>query len=480
MEYSLDLDALPDMRIQSKHAPELADIAQRLSEVEEELREMHEDVQSEWNSCSKNTKDSKIRFEKHKEHGHIMRLPNANEEQALRKEIPQVVIVSILKNGVYFTTQEMQEKAEELAACEEEYVEAQQAVADKVIQTAATFVPVVESTARVVAELDVFLSFAHVAAHNPGGEYVRPKLHGGAAERIKLIGARHPCVEMQDGISFIGNDYEFERESSRFQIVTGPNMGGKSTFIRGLGSIAVMAQAGCFVPATEAELPIFDTVLARVGAGDAQQRGLSTFMAEMIEASAIVRTATDRSLVIIDELGRGTSTFDGFGLAWAISQYLLEEKRCWTLFATHFHELTSMANGERAVVNKHVSAHVETGTNAVTFLFEVLPGPCLDSYGIHVAQMAHFPKSVIKAARVKASELEGGPAKVRHEHYRTATTIYPFHTSPPLSPPPRASSRAHSTPSRAPLESPPNSPTEPVSQSGPSASSDRTPRLRWW
>lgn len=236
--------------------------------------------------------------------------------------------------------------------------------------------------------------------------YVRPHLYRAddAEAKIHLVGARHPCVELQEGVTFIPNDYAFARESSCFQIVTGPNMGGKSTFIRGLGTIIAMAQAGSFVPCTEAELPIVDTILARVGAGDAATRGLSTFMAEMIEASTIVRTATKNSLVIIDELGRGTSTFDGFGLAWSISEYMVKRIGCWTLFATHFHELTALADQEASVINRHVSAHVEDGN--VTFLYEVRPGPCLQSFGIHVAEMAHFPKETVECARRKVCQSE--------------------------------------------------------------------------
>ena len=215
-------------------------------------------------------------------------------------------------------------------------------------------------------------------------------------------------MELQDGVAFIPNDYDFERDSSRFQIVTGPNMGGKSTFIRGLGSLVVMAQVGSFVPcdAGGAELPLVDAVLARVGAGDYAARGLSTFMAEMLEASTIVRTATANSLVIIDELGRGTSTFDGFGLAWAISQFMVSQIRCWTLFATHFHELTTLAESEQAVVNKHVSAFVDSSSDEVTFLYEVQDGPCLAVLRHPRRAYGPLPEAVVDVAVAKAKKLE--------------------------------------------------------------------------
>lgn len=210
-------------------------------------------------------------------------------------------------------------------------------------------------------------------------------------------------MEILDSMSFIPNDYNLRRDASRLVVVTGPNMGGKSTYIRQIGTISAMAQMGCFVPADAAELCILDSVLARVGASDEQQKGVSTFMAEMLEASNILATATEDSLVIIDELGRGTSTYDGYGLAWAIAERILDSKSL-CMFATHFHEMTELASSVEGACNYHATAVASSGR--ITMKYEIVPGPSDRSFGVHVAELADFPDDVIAEARRLAQAYE--------------------------------------------------------------------------
>ncbi|EFA85686.1 DNA mismatch repair protein [Heterostelium album PN500] len=307
------------------------------------------------------------------------------------------------KDGVRFSTTDLRRLSDECGKWSKQYAESQQALVDQALQVASSFVPIIDDLSYLIALLDVYVNLAHISSVAPT-PFVRPKIFPMGTGDTVIIGGRHPCVEVQDGVNFIPNDIELNRERSQFHVITGPNMGGKSTFIRQVGVIILLAQIGCFVPAEEASISVVDCILTRIGAGDSQLRGVSTFMAEMLETSYILKTATKNSLIIIDELGRGTSTYDGFGLAWGIAEYICNQIGAYCLFATHFHELTVLAELIPVVNNLHVSANITD--NRLTLLYKIENGSCDQSFGIHVAIMAGFPEEVIEIARSKASELE--------------------------------------------------------------------------
>jgi DNA mismatch repair protein MutS len=215
-----------------------------------------------------------------------------------------------------------------------------------------------------------------------------------------IIGGRHPVIEellRQKGERFVPNDLFFEPGRQQLLLITGPNMGGKSTYLRQSALIVLMAQMGCFVPARQAKLPITDRIFTRIGASDNLARGRSTFLVEMSEVAAILNHATPASLVLLDEVGRGTATFDGLSIAWAVVEHLQKYTRARTLFATHYHELTELADLLPAVKNVHVA--VKETPNEIIFLRRVEPGSANKSYGIEVARLAGLPKSVVERAR---------------------------------------------------------------------------------
>jgi DNA mismatch repair protein MutS len=258
----------------------------------------------------------------------------------------------------------------------------------------------VQCAARIVAELDVLASLADVGAREG---YVRPTVTDGYD--LDIVGGRHPVVErMMPRDKFIPNDVRLV-EDARLVILTGPNMAGKSTILRQVGLIVLLAQIGSFVPATSATVGVCDRVFTRVGASDNLVRGQSTFMVEMAETSAILHTATRRSLVLLDEIGRGTSTYDGVSIAWAVSEHLHERVGCKTIFATHYHELVQLADELVAVRNYNVGVR-EIG-DQILFLHRLQPGGADRSYGIEVGRLAGLPAAVIARAREVLHLLEG-------------------------------------------------------------------------
>ncbi|KAL5240610.1 hypothetical protein ACI65C_008020 [Semiaphis heraclei] len=305
--------------------------------------------------------------------------------------------------GMRFRSSKLTELNTDYQSIHKNYLEHQKSIVVEVIQTASSYSAIILNLSRTLAQLDVLTSFSMLAASSLR-PYVRPKLHPQGTGFLELKQVRHPCVEVQDSVSYIPNDAYFKQGKCTFNVITGPNMGGKSTYIRSVAVAVFMAHMGSFVPCDVAEISVVDAILARVGANDSQIKGLSTFMVEMIETVSILKRATSESLVIIDELGRGTSTYEGCGIACAIAERLAAETKAFTLFATHFHELTKLHETIPTITNKHVSA--VTTDDSLTLLYQVKPGSCDKSFGIHVAAMAKFPKNVIQEAVKKLALLE--------------------------------------------------------------------------
>jgi DNA mismatch repair protein MutS len=315
-----------------------------------------------------------------------------------------------LTNCTRYTTKELSEleksinEAEHLALLRE--MELFSSVCSEVLAAKESLL----SLSDVIAQIDLFSSMAYLAEKN---NYVRPELS--LENSINIEEGRHPVVESafteRQEESFIPNDCKLNPQARRFLLVTGPNMAGKSTYLRENALIIIMAQAGFFVPAKFARIGIVDKIFSRIGSSDDIASGRSTFMVEMIETSAILNQATNRSFVILDEIGRGTATYDGLAIAWAVSEYVYNTIQCRTIFATHYHEITELTKKLPAMVS--VTAAVREWENKIVFLHKIIDGVAKRSYGIHVAQLAGLPKQVIIRAtellNVFENELKGDP-----------------------------------------------------------------------
>jgi DNA mismatch repair protein MutS len=300
-----------------------------------------------------------------------------------------------LVNAERFTTPELKELEAKVLSAEEKILELERAIFTELRLFAASHAARIRATAAAVAEVDLYAALAEVAV---ASRWTRPKFSSDGS--LQVMGSRHPVIEQlaaKQAERFVPNDIYLKPDSEFIAVITGPNMGGKSTYLRQAALLVILAQMGSFVPAESAVLPIVDRVFTRIGAADNLARGRSTFMVEMTETAAILNTATSQSLIVLDEIGRGTATYDGLALAWAVVEHIHHQIRAKTLFATHYHELTELADQLEGVRNLHVA--VKESGDQILFLRKVLPGSANRSYGIEVARLAALPVSVIERAR---------------------------------------------------------------------------------
>lgn len=333
--------------------------------------------------------------------GYYIEVTNAHKSKVPQDWIRKQTLV----NAERYITEELKEYESKILGAEEKIQVLENQLYDQFITWLCEFIPQLQLNARVLAKIDCLHAFARVSKEN---HYHKPEVNEGKS--ITILNGRHPVIEkvLPEGETFVPNDIYLDEEDQQILIITGPNMSGKSALLRQTAIIVLMAQTGCFVPASEARIGYIDKLFTRVGASDNLSQGESTFMVEMNETASILNNLSDRSLILLDEIGRGTSTYDGISIAWSIAEFLHEHSKFKpkTLFATHYHELNDMAKSMKRIKNFHVS--IKELKDKVIFLRKLIPGGSEHSFGIHVAKMAGMPKEIIKRANDVLAQLEEG------------------------------------------------------------------------
>ena len=336
--------------------------------------------------------------------GYYIEVRNTHKD----KVPPEWIRKQTLVNAERYVTQELKEYEEKILGAEEKILSLETRLFNDLVAAVATYIPAIQLNASLVARLDCLMSFTRVSIEN---RYNRPDVN--ESLDIDIVEGRHPVIEKQlpPGESYIANNVTLGNESQQIMMITGPNMAGKSALLRQTALIVLMAQIGCFVPADAAKIGIVDKIFTRVGASDNISLGESTFMVEMNEAASILNNLSERSLVLFDELGRGTSTYNGISIAWSIVEYIHENPRfhAKTLFATHYHELNEMAKTFKRIANFNVSVREIDGK--VVFLRKLVEGGSEHSFGIHVAKLAGLPPAIVTRANEVLHHLESANSK---------------------------------------------------------------------
>ena len=369
------------------------------SEELDQLRSISRDGQSWLRNYQKQQADrtgiANLKVGYNKVFGYYIEINHTSADKAPADYIRKQTI----KNAERYITEELKEYETQALDAEERALELEQELFDQLRRQAAQYVSRLQALAETIAQCDCLTALAYLAKRR---NYVRPKLTDGS--EFIIHEGKHPVLAETLGSDFVPNDVRLGDGEGDILVITGPNMSGKSTYIRQVALLVLMAQTGSFIPAKEARIGLVDRIFTRVGASDELVRGQSTFMVEMTETANIINNATDKSLVILDEVGRGTSTYDGLSLAWAITEHIANTLQCRTLFATHYHELTELAELFANVKNCNVA--VREWMEEVVFLHKILPGGTDKSYGIHVAKLAGLPKTILERSKEILEELE--------------------------------------------------------------------------
>ncbi len=365
----------------------------------------------------KRTGISRLKVGYNRVFGYYLEVANASKDLVPKDYIRK----QTLANCERYITEELKEMEGRVLGARDRIVKLEYELFEEVRKKVAACQDRIQRTADAIARLDVWCSFAEVAVRN---NYVRPLVN--TSGKILLKDSRHPVVEKLMEEQFVPNDVQLDNGDNRVAIITGPNMAGKSTYMRQTALIVLMAQCGSFVPASDAEIGVVDSIFTRVGASDDLASGQSTFMVEMNEVANILQNATSDSLLVLDEIGRGTSTFDGMSIAQAVLEYVADKKKLGakTLFATHYHELTELENSIRCVRNYSVA--VKKHGEDITFLRRIVPGGADQSYGIEVAKLAGIPDGVVRRARQILNGLEKGVPQKKRETVRDEQTAISF------------------------------------------------------
>jgi len=406
------MDGLPDLldrAIEPEPPSHLRDggvIRTGFNEQLDNLRSIAKDGQSwlaEYQQREiKRTGIEKLKIGFNKVFGYYIELSHAAADRA---DIPpEYVRKQTIKNAERYITDELKKYEEQALGARDKALELELNLFEQVRDETTKYIRRLQALAQTLASLDCIAALASLARQN---HYARPKITDG--KELVIVEGKHPVLGQMLGAEFVPNDVNLSDDGKDLAIITGPNMAGKSTYIRQVALLVLLAQTGSFIPAQKAQIGITDRIFTRVGASDELVRGQSTFMVEMTETANILNNATEKSLVILDEVGRGTSTYDGLSLAWAITEHLANEIKCRTLFATHYHELTEL--GQLLVNVKNLNVAVREWAGDVVFLHKIVPGGTDKSYGVHVAKLAGVPKPILTRSNEILNDLENTFAK---------------------------------------------------------------------